>query len=376
MSRDSVKHSGHLAISSKRSSVAAGYYDDDFIEHILPGTKENPLLNFLYYLRVYSVRKLIDLCIAEFSEKVQFVNFGCGMDTISLWLIQKYGGYRKGVVCFELDFRSQLEKKNALVSKCDKAMEMFTNFEYRDGLAYSDQYRMIPIDLSHEEELKKLEEYGFSRELPTIFLSELVLVYVEAEAANKVIKYARDCAKQSCFIYMEPISTFDSFGKLLVSRFRSHGLGIHGTEKYPTIEDQINRYKSLGWEHIVVKDMNYIMNRAIDEEEMRRVRSLEILDEVEELALLCNHYAVGTATTDDKLFKKILEFLDRNKEQTKSSYTTQQICEMILDGTIKKIQPSILEVAPFSKFFSEIISDSIKGKANVRIKDSEDDREE
>jgi hypothetical protein len=56
----------------------------------------------------------------------------------------------------------------------------------------------------------------FSTRLPTLFLSECVLIYLKAEYSDKVIGWAAETFPLSCFITYEQIKPDDPFGAVMI----------------------------------------------------------------------------------------------------------------------------------------------------------------
>ncbi|KAK2196926.1 bifunctional Leucine carboxyl methyltransferase 1/S-adenosyl-L-methionine-dependent methyltransferase superfamily/Methyltransferase Ppm1-Ppm2-Tcmp [Babesia duncani] len=278
-----------------------------------------------------SIRDTIDTFVATFpNEDVQFVNLGAGLDTVGLWAIDKH----ERLFTFELDFLKQLFIINKLRNvSIDK-----------DGLIQSDRFRMVPADLTNIGQVEKLKNYGFSCSRPSIFLSECSLVYVDPKYGNKV-----QCN--------------DRFGEALLERFKMYGLQLLATNMYPTAQAQIKRFKDLGWERVIVINMNDVYNYLLTTQEKHRIRvhlqhvinaqKLECLDEIEELVLICSHYVLGVAAANGaNVLEPIFQLFER-KDIPVENYTTSQMREMIAKGQLHVMQPPLLKMDPTATIVNE-----------------------
>ena len=58
------------------------------------------------------------------------------------------------------------------------------------------------------------------KSVPTLFVSECVLIYVPPENGDQLIKWCSDTFITSAFITYEQINPFDPFGKTMISNLR------------------------------------------------------------------------------------------------------------------------------------------------------------
>ncbi|UVC50240.1 hypothetical protein MACK_004115 [Theileria orientalis] len=171
-----------FVLVGKRNCVEKGYYEDDFVKHFAITTSMPSLAQLFMYLRVIGIRKVISAFFDSFKgQKVQFVNLGCGLDSTSLWVLQNY----ENVTCYDLDLEYQIKLKLEVFSKTKEILSLFSDYETTENTFKSSRYKMFPCDFRNVDELDKLKEFGFSSELPTIYLSEFALTYVENHLSNK-----------------------------------------------------------------------------------------------------------------------------------------------------------------------------------------------
>lgn len=339
---DAVDTSDHV-LGCKWSAVAAGYIEDEFIKYFDTGTRRGPLLNMLHFIRMKAVRMVVSSFMDQFpDEPVQFVNFGCGFDTIAFWIIKQY----KNVTCFELDLPEQLEKKTSFIKRAEPIMSLLSDYE--EGylpLIVTNRYKMVPADFNNLDGVNSLiSSYKLSREQPTLFLSECALVYLDVEKSNDVIQFASTMSNApSCFVYWEQARTDDKFGKLLLQRFKDLGSELFVSTSYPTIESQMRRYKDLGWKEVSIMDMNTFYNSLISDDEKKRIKKLECLDEVEEMVMVCSHFVIGVCATQPERCKILFDIVtERPTKRTVRSYTTEEVREMIRKGTVWQMEPASL----------------------------------
>ncbi|GFE52954.1 hypothetical protein BaOVIS_003580 [Babesia ovis] len=323
---ESLDTSDHV-LRSKWSCVQAGYVKDDFIEYIVKGKNRGPLHNILHFLRISSIRLALKAFVDQFPEEdVQIVNFGCGFDTISLWILQHY----RNVTCFDVDTPELLAKKARLMRKAEPIMRLFP--AYRDlGNEYiiTQRYKMVPVDLNRIEEVETLvSKYKLRNDQPTLFLSEFALVYLPIDGSNKIIQFANQLStRPCCFVYWE----------------QEMGNELHGSSAYQTIDSQIKRYTELGWEKVCIMDMNTLYNVLITDDEKRRIRKLECLDEIEEVAIVCRHYVIGICGKQADELPMIFDLFAKHRpKDVAKTYTTEEVRAMIKSGTLSQMHPALL----------------------------------
>merc|ERR1712194_865812 len=103
------------------------------------------------------------------------------------------------------------------------------------------------------------------------------------------------------FAVYEQICFDTRFGKEMLRNLGLRGCPMLSASEYSTLEDQVSRYKRLGWHCLPLKDSSSStgvscwtlaehQRRTQTEEETVRIAKLELLDELEELNLLQEHY--------------------------------------------------------------------------------------
>lgn len=72
---------------------------------------------------------------------------------------------------------------------------------------HASDYHLIAANLRNLQEVeKKLEDCGIDKTLPTIFIAECVLVYVDVKSTNELLKWIKDKFKAILFLNYEQVS--------------------------------------------------------------------------------------------------------------------------------------------------------------------------
>ena len=106
--------------------------------------------------------------------------------------------------------------------------------------------------------------------LPTLFLSECVLIYLSATHSDAIIEWVAQHFATCSFVSYEQINPHDAFGKVMVKNMQARGLTLQGIETYPTIDSLRARYTAAGWQAVVVADMKEAYDKVLPEPERKR----------------------------------------------------------------------------------------------------------
>lgn len=103
-------------------------------------------------------------------------------------------------------------------------------------------YHLVGTDLRHIAELNnKLAQAEVNFNLPTMFLAECVLVYVDASATSSLLKWLASKFSNSLFVSYEQVNMKDKFGQVMLSNLRSRGCLLAGVEDCESLETQQRR---------------------------------------------------------------------------------------------------------------------------------------
>ncbi|GJJ70085.1 [phosphatase 2A protein]-leucine-carboxy methyltransferase [Entomortierella parvispora] len=315
MGRDEViKGTDDDAIISKLSAVNLGYLDDPFVKHFVKRpSRRPPLINRGSYLRTRSLDTFAENFIRSGSvhsdgakpgssqtsgqTKKQIVSLGCGSDTRYFKLKTKGLTVHK---YFEIDFQESTAKKAVVIKKNKAFTDVIADPDLKLGLGgtelYAKDYCLLSGDLREFTEVivPKLMAQGFDTSLPTLFLSECVLIYIQPRDSDRIVEWVGTNMSASLFVLYEQINPTDAFGAMMLRNLRARRIELPGIHAYPSLKSQEERFTSRGWLAAKAIDMNNL-HSSLTEGEMKRISGLEIFDEVEEWQMLASHYCVAWA---------------------------------------------------------------------------------
>jgi len=166
-------------------------------------------------------------------------------------------------------------------------------------------YNLIPVDLrtppvvSLEPLLGSGDDPLLSPSLPTLLLFECVLAYMAPSASNALIQWFVDYFVSPAgggllgAVVYEMFKLGDAFGRVMLTNLKSRGVTLPGAEAQPDIASLSNRFLGLGFTSAQALTLREIRSRYIGPEERQQLSQLEMLDEVEELELVLDHYAIS-----------------------------------------------------------------------------------
>lgn len=172
---------------------------------------------------------------------------------------------------------------------------------------HSPTYRLLPVDIR----LPPSQVLGQSLcppgqqplinpNLPTLLLFECVLAYMSPSASDAVIQwfadyFAKSGSEESVAlggIVYEMFGLNDSFGKVMLNNLKARHVELPGVEPYPTFASLPNRFLRLGFNGASAVTLRDVRRSHTSGEELQRISELEFLDEIEELELVLQHYAI------------------------------------------------------------------------------------
>ncbi|XP_009868966.1 PREDICTED: tRNA wybutosine-synthesizing protein 4, partial [Apaloderma vittatum] len=226
------------------------------------------------------------------------LSLGAGFD--SLYFRLKDVGLLRHAAVYEVDFPDVARQKAALIRRMKELSALVgdTGGEALGAVTLSgEDYKLLGVDLSELCELERaLEAAGLDKEVPTLFLAEVVLTYMEPGRSDAVIQWAAQRFPRACFLLYEQMHPQDPFGRVMQQHFSRLSSALRSLARYPDGEAQQRRFLEKGWTECSVMDMNEFFTRCTPEEEQRRVQALEPFDEYEEWHLKCSHYFVLAAS--------------------------------------------------------------------------------
>ncbi|SBS86862.1 leucine carboxyl methyltransferase, putative [Plasmodium ovale curtisi] len=284
----------------KKVEKKLGYYRDPFLKYFIKKIeKRSPLINRGYYSRVAALRQYIDLFFKSLND-------------------ERY----KNVTYYEMDFYELLREKSSVINQVDELKKFLiydekTVDDWKKGdVINCVNYKMLSFDLNDWASIERnLTSYKFNFSLPTLFLCECVLIYLEIESSDNLIKKLAELMKNTaCIIVYEQVNPSTAFGKIMIDNFNQRGIGLKSIYKYNSLDLQLMRYKSLGWLNVYINDMNEIYDYHLGEDEKKEIEKIEMFDEFEEWRLLQNHYFILVAfNCYTSRLDKLNDFLKRKK---------------------------------------------------------------
>jgi tRNA wybutosine-synthesizing protein 4 len=293
------------ATACKLSCVQLGYFGDSFVHFFTSSASEwserkPPLINRGYYSRVTAVRSTLESFVrlsGAAAAPVQVVTLGAGYDTLY------FNTPLEHVTFFELDFPSVIQSKLALIGKFAQLAQAVSRDWDRDVTRTTDfvgligpRYRAVGVDLSDVDAVeRRLRAVGIDATLPTLVISECVLIYIAAESGDALLRWFASTFANSAVVTYEQIRPDDAFGRMMVENLSRRGCRLETLLKYPTLDAQQQRYLDAGWTDVRASTMLDVHQLAIDAVDRVRAERLEIFDEVEEWRLIQTHYTLVVA---------------------------------------------------------------------------------
>jgi tRNA wybutosine-synthesizing protein 4 len=296
------------AAISKLSACQLGYLVDPFLKYFVPhASRRPPLINRGYFSRVAAVWKILqEFCTSNPDQKKQIVSLGAGSDT-NYFKLKSLGiaPYRY----YEIDFPEAMSKKASIIEKQTELLTLATtksqhhqhSVAYTPGQLHYPDYFLIPGDLCELNKIQsQLEAVEIDYSLPTLFLSECVLIYMRTEDSFPLIQWsAKQFTGASIFVCYEQILPNDPFGLTMINNLNTRGCKLLGYEKYPDLAAHKERYLTAGYQVYEGWDMNEIYRYFLDPKEVKRIEKLELFDEFEEWHMIQAHYHISMAVKEE-----------------------------------------------------------------------------
>ncbi|OMJ07294.1 Leucine carboxyl methyltransferase 1 [Smittium culicis] len=345
-----IQKTSQDAAKSRQSAVNRGYIKDDFTKHFIKKKfhqiRKSPIMNRGTYCRFLGIQSVISAFIDTYtsSKKVQVVSLGSGLDTSYFMYKQKLKdrAIRAATGCkvcfFEIDFHAVNESKIKSISESKELLDLLPDMPVikideqsqlvcSDYMILSGDLRSFATDIS-----RKLanpdQPLVFDSSCPTLILSECALIYLHPDDANAIIDFFADnCESQAVYFGYDHIQPFDRFGQQMLLNLSSVGIELKSINAYHSTAKQVERFmsrrspampndapascpdnagpannsSSLGavdyvaaekrnWSCAYSIDLFKFYSNYVSKDEKTRISKLEILDEVEELAILLGHY--------------------------------------------------------------------------------------
>lgn len=308
-SDEAVRGTNTSATECKACAVKLGYYEDPFIHHFVSAKSERrqPEINRGNFIRVRLVRQLIEKFISACQSKqldYQIVNIGCGSDTL-YWRLRDAGHQISTFV--ETDFPDITAKKAFIVNKVPALKKLAVGEEASLTVAnkgtdiHGSNYHLVAGDLRKFDELepKLLNDCGLDSNLPTLILSECVLVYLPPEKAANVLSWFSAKFKTSLVVNYEQVNLHTRFAQVMIENLRHHNCDLLGKDACMSLDTQKRRFTDCGFSGANAVNV-WDAYQGLPHETRFRIEKIEFLDEFEIMKQLLEHYCVAWAWNDDK----------------------------------------------------------------------------
>ena len=293
MADNSTRLSSQDAATSKMSAIRLGYLQDDFLSIFHIGSiKKMPVINRGTYARVKCLSILIDQFLSTIhGDRRQIIILGCGIDSLALNLMKHYSNLR----IFEIDFEETMEyKKKCLLKESEFLKSVWPTYSLND-LHYG-PLTMIGGDLRNPlQTMSSLADQGCDFNVPTLIISECVLVYLQREHCLELLQILSQHFNNAAMISYDMLNPNDRFGQIMQQNIAFAGYCVPGFFEFPTLESQQTKFLSTNWSSARAITMLRAYETLIPKDELKRVSRLEIFDEVEEWQMLMSHYSLSLA---------------------------------------------------------------------------------
>ena len=285
------------ASDCKLSAIRLGYWKDCYLGYFVRNQdRRAPEINRGYFARV----KGIEMCVEKFLKRTggncQIINLGCGFDTLYFRLRDTPYEVKNFI---EFDFPTVTARKCYTIKRNKALLAKIHDEDGEVRLSPTDlhgpNYHLMGVDLRSVDEVEnKLQQAEIDYSLPTIFLAECVLVYIELQNCKHLLKWFTSKFTTAVFVNYEMVNMKDRFGDIMLNNLRSRGCSLAGVEACISLDTQISRFLDCGWTGSRAWDMVQVY-QSISPTERKRIEGLEMLDEGELLTQLSQHYCLVVA---------------------------------------------------------------------------------
>ncbi|KAF5357354.1 hypothetical protein D9758_005884 [Tetrapyrgos nigripes] len=306
----SIRLTDNDAALARLSAVQKNYLSDLFIRFLVPRphlqAPRPPLINIGTFVRTTAIDDLVHQWLSLSSnagKKCQIVSLGAGSDT-RFWRLAT-GPLKDQISAYmELDFPEVTTKKAMAIKKSKDLSAVLgdpNDIKLAQGgiCLHAPKYHLLGTDLRKpmSENLGPLVSETtplLDPSLPTLILSECVLCYMSVAESSAVLQWFREYFKNSvlgCVVY-EMFGLEDAFGRVMVNNLKSRNVTLPGAEYSSDVNVLPKRYLDIGFTTSRALTLREIRRAYVEPEELERISGLEMLDEVEELDLVLQHYAI------------------------------------------------------------------------------------
>lgn len=108
---------------------------------------------------------------------------------------------------------------------------------------HASNYHIVGVDLrSVDEVANKMKQSDVDFTVPTIFVAECVLVYIETANCKNLLKWFATNFQSAAFVSYEQVNMNDRFGDVMLGNLRARGCSLAGVDSCLSLDTQISRY--------------------------------------------------------------------------------------------------------------------------------------
>ena len=136
----------------------------------------------------------------------------------------------------EIDFHDVVQKKTKIIESNEKMSEIMG--EAKTVLGSKSPYRLFASDVREGSFLKEqLAEAAVDFSLPTLVLTECLLIYMKKDDSQGVIQWVSEAfTGDLAFVNYEMINPDDQFGRMMVENLENRGCQLLGIHDCPTLQ--------------------------------------------------------------------------------------------------------------------------------------------
>lgn len=304
------------AIRTKHAAVHAGYYDDDYIDTFFqscapPQRQVQPIIKRGTHARVACMDRAISLFLAshQTASKLQIVVVGAGKDT-------SYFRFRDGSLMgmdsnnatmpcdwYDVDHSLVIEEKARIIGDSETLARQYPLMPTTHGFTSTtndQKYTLVGHDIREDPSAlgKKLD---LDVNLPTLFLTECVLMYVPELDSKALLSSLSAAVENASVVCYEPILGSDAFGSMMQQNLLKVGVATEDSclVRTKTLQSQVEKLVETGFTKASGCSMWSAYQSVVSAEQRQRANRSEFLDEMEEWVLIMQHYCFLVGTTDD-----------------------------------------------------------------------------
>lgn len=302
------------AIRTKHAAVHAGYYEDDYIDTFFqscaPSHRQvQPIIKRGTHARVACMDRAISSFLAnhQTASKVQIVVIGAGKDTSYFRFVDgslmgmENNSTIKPCNWYDVDHSLVIEEKKRIIgdsetlaSKCP-----LKPTSYGFSCTTDEQtYTLVGHDV-REDPSALVKKLNLDKTIPTLFLTECVLMYVPEPDSTALLSALSVAAKNTSVVCYEPILGNDPFGKMMQQNLLKVGVATEDSclVRTRTLQNQVEKLVEAGFTRASGCNMWSAYQTVVTAEQRQRANRSEFLDEMEEWVLIMQHYCFLVGTT-------------------------------------------------------------------------------